>query len=449
MIALWRAAWRTGVWHDTLIGAMAARTVLHVDANAFFAAVHQAEDPSLRGKPVLVAGDPSRRHGIVLTASYEARAYGARTAMPLHQALRLCPHALVVRPDHHLYLSYSARLRDILYAVTPDVEAFSIDEAWCEVTAVLHLWDGDPLAIARHIKGRASGELGLTVSVGISDSKLLAKMASELHKPDGLTWIRREDVPARLWGRPAGELFGVGPRTAAKLAELGIRTIGDLAAYPPEVLVRRFGRMGAAMHEHANGRDDAPVAPLSMADTKSIGHETTLSRDVASPEDIEPVLLALAVQVAARLRAAGVRARTIHLKLRDSELRVYTRSRTLPAATDLDEDLYAAARALYTERWQAGRAVRLVGISASGLEAGAQSSLLPEPSEERRRLYAALDRVRGRFGDRAILPARVLLDPRDGLSLFGGRGGTSFDKEPLRRHGDAWKEEEGEPPGLT
>jgi DNA polymerase-4 len=423
---------------------MATRTVLHVDANAFFAAVHQAEDPGLRGRPVLVAGDPGRRHGIVLTASYEARAVGARTAMPLGQALRLCPQAVVVRPDHRLYLAYSARLRDILHAVSPDVEAFSIDEAWCEVTGVLHLWGGDPLAIARHIKARARGELGLPVSVGISDSKLLSKMASELQKPDGLTWLRREDVPARLWGRPAGELFGVGPRTAAKLAELGIHTIGDLAAYPVEVLVRRFGRVGAAMHEHANGRDQDPVAPLSMADTRSIGHETTLSRDLAAPGDLEPVLLALAVQVAARLRAAGVRARTVQLKLRDAQMKVHTRSRTLPAATDLDADLYQAARALLAERWQAGRAVRLVGISASGLEAGIQPSLLPDPAAERRRLHAVLDQVRGRFGERAILPAKVLCDPRDGLALFGGgqgQGGrgTSFDKEPLRRQADAWR----------
>ncbi len=430
---------------------MAERTVLHVDANAFFAAVHQAEDPSLRGRPVLVAGDPSRRHGIVLTASYEARAYGARTAMRLGEALRLCPQAVVVRPDHGLYVAYSARLRDILYAVSPDVEAFSIDEAWCEVTGVLHLWGGDPLVLARHIKGRARRELGLTVSVGISDSKLLSKMASELQKPDGLTWLRREDVPARLWGRPAGELFGVGPRTAAKLAEFGIHTIGDLAAYPPEVLARRFGRMGTAMHEHASGRDDAPVAPLSMADTKSVGHETTLSRDLTSRQDLEPILLALAVQVAARLRAAGVRARTVHLKLRDAEFKVYTRSRTLPAATDLDAEIYGAARELYLGRWQAGRAVRLVGISCSGLEAGAQPSLLPEPSADRRRLDAVLDRVRDRFGERAILPARVLTDRRDGLSLFsareGGGRGTSFDKEPLRRQGDRWQRGTGDEPG--
>ncbi|HVB10462.1 MAG TPA: DNA polymerase IV [Bacillota bacterium] len=426
---------------------MSARTVLHVDANAFFAAVHQAEDPELRGKPVLVAGDPSRRHGIVLTASYEARAYGARTAMPLGQALRLCPHAIVLRPDHRRYVAYSTRLRDILYAVSPDVEAFSIDEAWCEVTGVLHLWGGDPLALARHIKGRSRDELNLTVSVGISDSKLLSKMASELQKPDGLTWLRREDVPARLWPRPVGELFGVGPRTAARLAELGVHTIGDLAAYPPEVLARRFGRMGIAMHEHAGGRDEAPVVPLTMDDTKSMGHETTLSRDVASPEEVDPVLLALAVQVASRLRAAGVRARTIHLKLRDAELKVHSRSRTLPEATDLDEAIYGAARAMFAERWQAGRAVRLVGISASGLEAGAQRSLLPEPGEDRRRLYRAVDQVRGRFGDRAILPARVLLDRADGLALFGDGGrGTSFDKEPLRRQGDDWRQQGEEPP---
>jgi DNA polymerase-4 len=418
-----------------------ARTVLHVDANAFFAAVHQAEDPSLRGKPLLVAGDPARRHGIVLTASYEARAWGVRTAMPLGQALRLCPLAVVVRPDHRRYVQYSARLRDILYDVTPDVEAFSIDEAWCDVTGVLHLWDGDALAVARHIKARARGELGLTVSVGISDSKLLSKMASELEKPDGLTVLRRADVPARLWPRPVGELFGVGPRTARRLAELGVRTIGQLAAYPEDVLVQRFGRLGSRLRAHANGVDDEPVAAAGLADTKSIGHETTLSRDLATLTELEPVLLALAVQVAARLRAAGLRARTVTLKLRDTELRVHTRSRTLPAPTDLDEDVYRAARALYAERWPAGRPVRLVGVSASGLcGAAPQQHLLPEPGSERRRLYEAVDRVRARFGERAVLPARVLLDGADGLGLFdAGARGTSFDKEPLRRQADRWR----------
>jgi DNA polymerase-4 len=401
--------------------------VLHCDANAFFAACHVAEDPSLEGRPLVVAGDPRTRHGVVLTASYPARARGVRTAMTLAAARRLCPDLVVIPPDRGLYLRYSARLRTLLASLSPLVEPFSVDEAWVDMTGALAPWDGDPVAAARALRGRVREELRLRVSVGVSRNKLLAKQASEMQKPDGLTVLWPEDVPARLWPRPVGELFGCGPRTAEKLRALGVATIGDLARYPPAPLARRLGSLAATLQARARGEDDEPVRPPRAGDVRSLSAETTLTADVASPSEAEPALLALADEVAERLRAHGLAGRTVTLKFRTAAFRTHTRQLTLDAPTCYTEPIYEAARRLFAARGP-GEPVRLLGVGVSGLSPRqAQLDLWGEGRQAR--LADAMDRIRARFGHAAILPARLARG--DGLA----RGGSTFEK-PWRRPGE-------------
>lgn len=387
-------------------------TILHVDMNAFFAACHQAADPSLRGRPVLVSGDPDSRHGIVLTASYEARPFGVKTAMPTGEALRLCPQAVVIRPDFKLYSSYSRRVMAILSSYTPLVEQFSIDEAWLDVAGCEKLF-GPPTAIAREIKARIKEELDLTCSVGIAPTKILAKMASDLEKPDGLVLLTLADVPKRVWPLPVEALFGVGPQTAAALRSLGIRTIGQLAHYPLDSLKARFGVYGEYLAELAQGRDGSRVNPEGEG-VKSVGNSITLPQDTADPEEIETVLLALAEEVGARLRRRALSGRTVTVSIKTPDFRLHTRSTTHQEPTCLTEAIYTRARRIYRQHF-AGRPVRLVGLVVSGLlppGAPAQLELFSGQINKRARLAQTVDRLRARFGDDVLVRARLLKGPR-------------------------------------
>lgn len=389
-----------------------AETILHVDMNAFFAACHQASDPSLRGRPVLVSGDPEARHGIILTASYEARPFGVRTAMPTGEALRLCPQAIVVRPDFKLYSAYSRRVMTILYSYTPLVEQFSIDEAWLDVAGCEKLF-GMPEAIAREIKARIKAELGLTCSIGIAPTKILAKMASDLEKPDGLVILRAADVPTRIWPLPVSSLFGVGPQTAEALREIGVTTIGALAHLPASTLKARFGVYGEYLRELAWGRDGSSVNPEGE-EVKSVGNSITLPRDTADPEEIETVLLALAEEVGTRLRRRNLTGRTVTVSIKTPEFKLHTRSVTYPEPTSLTETLYARAQEIFSRHLK-GRRVRLVGLSVSGLVAPGspeQLSLFAQPETEKRaRLAQTVDRLRARFGEDVLVRARLLKGP--------------------------------------
>ncbi|MDI3523010.1 MAG: polymerase [Bacillota bacterium] len=390
-----------------------AETILHVDMNAFFAACHQAADPGLRGRPLLVSGDPEARHGIILTASYEARPFGVKTAMPTGEALRLCPQATVVRPDFKLYSSYSRRVMAILSSYTPLVEQFSIDEAWLDVAGCESLF-GPPMAVAREIKARIKAELGLTCSIGIAPTKILAKMASDLEKPDGLVLISMADVPARIWPLPVEALFGVGPQTAAALRKLGIRTIGQLARYPRASLKARFGVYGEYLAELAQGRDGSRVQPEGEG-VKSVGNSITLPHDTADPEEIETVLLALAEEVGTRLRRRALAGRTVTVSVKTPEFKLHTRSATYPDATALTEAIYARAQEVFRRHF-VGRTVRLVGLSMGNLvppDAPAQLDLFTIPETEKRaRLAQTVDRLRARFGEDALVRARLLKGPR-------------------------------------
>ena len=409
-----RAARLEGMW-------VRPGVIFHCDMDAFFAACHIAEDPSLQGRPVAVAGDPQKRRGIILTASHAARAFGVRTAMPVGQALRQCPALLLIAPDQDLYRRNSRLLRGIFTAFTPKVEPFSIDEAWLDMTGALHPWSGDAVAAAHALKARVRGETRLTVSVGISPNKFLAKQASDLDKPDGLTVLYGEDVERRLWPKPAAALFGCGPSTCRKLASLGITTIGEIAHADPATLQRLLGRFGPRLWLRAQGKDEEPVELPRPEDVQSIGSETTLPNDVRGLKEAEPVLLALADEVASRLRAAGMEARTAHLKLRSRAFRTWSHQATLAVPANTTGELFQVACQLF--RQSAGEeSLRLIGLTASGLQPQ-QGQVDLFTGGRQRDLAQVVDRIRQRFGKEAIRPAQLIL----GTKLTVAEG-SSFEK---------------------
>ena len=383
---------------------MTSRTILHVDLDAFFAAVEQRDRPELRGRPVIVGGGGPTDRGVVSAASYEARRYGVHSAMPLRVAGRLCPDAVFLPVDGAKYLAVSREVMTILRRFTPLVEPISIDEAFLDVTASRALF-GDGEAIAGSIKAAIRDEIRLTASVGVATTKLVAKIASDLRKPDGLVVVGSGDEASFLAPLAISRLWGVGEQTAAALRDYGVATIGDLAALPPDLLVNRFGKHGAALADRARGVDPDPVA--EAADAKSIGHEHTFDVDTADRDTIERTLLAMADGVAGRLRASGVKAGTIAVKIRDSSFRTITRQRTLAEPTDLTEPIWRTALDLARPEVR-GIRVRLLGVTASHLEAPDQLALFGFADERRRQAIEAADELRRRYGERVVTRARLL-----------------------------------------
>jgi DNA polymerase IV len=379
-------------------------TILHVDLDAFFAAVEQRDRPELRGKPVVVAvGGPNDR-GVVSAASYEARSFGIRSAMPLRTASRLCKDAVFVPVDGHKYRIVSRQVMDILRRYTPAVEQVSIDEAFLDTAGSEGLY-GTAAQIARHIKTTVRSELGLSASVGVASTKLVAKIASDLQKPDGLVVVAMGTEAAFLAPLPISRLWGVGEKTAGALADFGVKTIGHLAGLPDDLLTRRFGSQGPVLGQRARGIDPSPVSAGDPA--RSVSHEHTFDVDTADAEVLERTLLALSEGVAGRLRAGGVRARTINVKVRDAAFTTITRQRTLEEPTDQTEVVFGAALDL-TRPHLRGIRVRLLGVGASHLGYGEQMALFVATDERRRRAAEAADEIRRRFGSRAIRRARLL-----------------------------------------
>jgi len=381
-------------------------TILHVDLDAFFAAIEQRDRPELRSRPVVVGGGGPSDRGVVSAASYEARRYGVHSAMPLRTAATLCPQAVFVPVDGRKYAAVSRQVMEILRRFTPSVEPVSIDEAFLDVAGTERL-NGSPLQVAQAIRAAIRTELGLTASVGVGTSKLVAKVASDLRKPDGLVVVEPGAEAAFLAPLPIARLWGVGERTAAVLAEYGVRTIGDLAALPDDLLSRRLGRNGPTLATRARGIDPSPVAGGEPA--RSVSHEHTFDVDTSDPEVIERTILALSEGVASRLRAGGVTARTVAVKVRDSAFVTASRQRTLAEPTDQVEVIYRAALEL-TRPQLHGIRVRLLGVAASHLEEGRQLSLFHEMDDRRRRVAEATDTIRRRFGAKAIRRARLLDD---------------------------------------
>ncbi len=382
----------------------ASRTILHVDLDAFFAAIEQRDQPELRGRPVAVGlGGPNDR-GVVSAASYEARKFGVHSAMPIRTARRLCPDCIFVPVDGAKYQRVSREVMAILRRFTPLVQPISIDEAFLDVTASRALF-GDGEAIARRIKAAVRDELSLTASVGVASTKLVAKIASDLRKPDGLVVVPPGEEAAFLAPLPISRLWGVGPSTAAALRDFGVATIGDLQRADRSGLVRRLGKHGGTLVDRAHGVDRDPVDDPDAA--KSIGHEHTFDEDTADAEVLERTLLAMSEGVSGRLRHAGLRARTVTVKIRDSSFHTVTRQHGLPEPTDLTEEIWRAALELARPEMR-GKRIRLVGVTASGFDEREQLGLFEALEERRRRAVRAADEVRARFGRRAITRARLL-----------------------------------------
>lgn len=392
------------------------RTILLADMNAFFASVTQVLEPELRGKPLLIAGDREQRRGIILTASYEAKNKGIKTGMAIWEALLYCPEAILRNPNYPAYLDFSAHILNILRDFSPLVEPFSIDEAFVELTGCETLL-GTPWQVGQNIKKRIKEEVGVLCSVGIGPSKVVAKMAAELQKPDGLTILTREDIPQRLWPLPIGKLYGVGRRMEKHLKNMGIRTIGDLAQSPINLLTQRFGVVGARLHQFANGYDDSPVDPHSLDYVKSIGHQITLPRDYSNTREIDIVLLELADAVCRRARLGGYTGKTVSLYIRGHDFEGLGRSRSLSKPTAYPGPVYEQARRLFRQYWPADKPVRLLGIALGNL-VQAQSRQL-SLFEQDDRLYEAIDQVKNRFGEKSLLRSSFLLEA--GVFYGGGR----------------------------
>lgn len=358
------------------------RVILHLDMDAFFAAIELLRHPELKGKPVVVggAGDPTQR-GVVSTATYEARRYGIHSGMPLRTAYRLCPDAVFLPVDFDTYVRFSRRIKKILREFSPRVEDAGLDEAFIELTDSTQ----PPETIAQAIKERVRAVTRLSCSIGIAPNKLLAKLASDMQKPDGLTVLRMDDIPPRIWPLPVRKLIGVGPKTEARLAELGVHTIGELAAKPVETLVELIGEShGRYLHEAAHGRDESPV--VTHWQRRSVSSETTFPADVGNRARIDAALTELAQDVAARLQKHHYTARTITLKLRFADFETHTRALTLNDATDSAEAIAAAAHECL-ERIPLAKRVRLLGVRATNLSTPALAPAERNGTNQQQQLF--------------------------------------------------------------
>jgi DNA polymerase IV len=382
-------------------------TVLHVDMDAFFASVEVRRHPELAGTPVIVGGVGNR--GVVTSATYEARRYGVHAAMPTARALRLCPTATVLPGDMALYTEVSRSVMALFRSITPLVEPLSLDEAFLEVSGAGRRL-GDAAEIGEYIRARVFDEQGITCSVGVAGTKFVAKLASTRAKPDGLLVVRPPEVMDFLHPLPVGALWGVGPKTEEVLLRLGLRTVGDLAHVPAKTLQRGLGTaLGAHLHELSWGRDPRRVVPEEPE--KSIGHEETFGTDVDDPAVIHRELLLLAERTAGRLRSGAWLARTVSIKVRFADFATLTRSRTLDVPTDVGQELYDTARALYDALGLDRARIRLVGVRAERLvDAGSAPQQLALGAREygRREAELAADRAARRFGAGAVRPATLL-----------------------------------------
>ncbi|GAA1950846.1 DNA polymerase IV [Agromyces allii] len=386
-----------------------ATPILHVDMDAFFVSVELLSRPELRGKPVLVGGTAGR--GVVAAASYEARRYGVNSAMPMSVALQRCPNAIVLQGDYPSYSTYSKRVMQIFGEITPLVEPLSIDEAFLDVSGARRL-HGTPAEIAWTIRERVQAETGLTCSVGVAATKYVAKVASSRAKPDGMLVVPAHETVEFLHPLPVSALWGVGRVTEESLLRLGLRTVGEVAAMPPDVLERAVGPALAARLTHlARGED--PRAVHTTRVEKSIGHEQTFGHDLVDPVEIRRELLQLSGNVAVRLRKAGLVARTVSLKLRYGDFRTLTRSRTLGEPTDVARRVYDEASEALVGLIGDGQRVRLIGVRAENLRESGSGAMLWDPDEEWRDAERTIDQVSAKFGRGALRPASLVQRERD------------------------------------
>jgi len=394
-------------------------SILHVDMDAFYALASLLSRPELKGTPVIIAGGGNR--GVVLSATYEARAFGVAAAMPTARARRLCPQATVVAPDYARYERISRAVMAVFASVTPIVEPLSLDEAFLDVSGARRRL-GTPRQIAQGIRDTIADEQGITCSVGVATTKFIAKLASGLAKPDGLLVVPEAEVVGFLHQLPVGALWGVGERTEEVLQRLGLHTVADIAHTPVDTLRRALGdNAGPALHALAWGRDSRPVMPTRRE--RSIGADETFSYDVDDPAYIHRELLKLSDRTAARVRAAGMVGRTISIKVRFSDFTTITRSKTLRDPTDVSRDIYATARALFDTLGLQRARLRLVGVRMEGLMDCDQApiqGLLDEPEHGWRDADRAVDRASARFGAGAVRPASLVEGERSATATKRG-----------------------------
>ena len=406
----------------------AGRIILHVDMNSFYASVEIAYNSALKGKPLAIAGNAKERRGIIVTASYEARRHGVQTTMPIWQAQKLCPNLIVMEPNFDRYRAASQGIFELLRTFTPIVEPVSIDEGYLDITDYCE--GQSPIKIAETIQERIMETMGLPCSIGIAPNKFLAKTASDMKKPMGITILRKREVKDKLWPLPVGEMHGVGEKTAEKLATIQVKTIGDLAVAYEGALEKLLGINGLRLKERANGIDRREVDPESIYDYKSVGNSTTLPRDVANQQELFEVLKRLSEKVGARLKKKELLAAKVQIMIRYKDRRTVTRGKTLVNPIVKGDDLYTHAKELFVKHWS-GDPVRLLGVTANEVvdahEAMKQLDLFSYTQDVKEvKLESAMDAITKKFGSKIIQKGIEIKNPN-------AASNTSFSKDFLHR----------------
>ena len=408
------------------------RVILHVDMNSFYASVEMAYDPSLKGKPLAIAGNPEERRGIIVTCSYAAREKGVRTTMPLWEAKKLCPDLIIMKPDFEKYRTASLGIFDLLRTYTSMVEPVSIDEGYMDITDCSHL--GSPLDIAGSIQKRILETMDLPCSIGIAPNKFLAKTASDMKKPMGITVLRKRDVPSVLWPKKTADMHGIGEKTAEKLKTIGIETIGDLAKANELQLKALLGINGLRLKEKANGNHNAPVDPTSVFDFKSVGNSTTLPKDISNQRELLDILKTLCVKVSTRLKQKRLLGTKIGITIRYHNRKTITRGHTVLNPFDDSETMFELVKPLFQKNWN-GNAVRLLGVTAHDVvekeEATKQLDLFTfEQDAKQEPLLKTVEQLQQKFGKEIIQHAASTVKQKRKNDISK----TSFSKDFLDDH---------------
>ena len=414
------------------------RVIFHCDLNSFYASVELLDHPELRHLPVAVCGDPKSRHGIILAKNEPAKAFGVKTAETIWQARQKCPELVLLPAHHDRYRAFSQKVNSLYREYTDLVEPFGIDESWLDVTGTLHLFGGDPRALADRLREELRRRFGLTISVGVSFNKVFAKLGSDYKKPDATTVIHRDNFREIVWPLPVGDLLYVGRAAAETLRQLGIGTIGQLAAFDRERLFQALGKMGAQLHDYACGLDRSPVAPAGQHEPpKSVGNGYTFPQNLQGRDQLRAGIAQLSDQVAGRLRKCGMKCKGVSLSIRDPAFRDIGRQLRLDPPTDLAREIAGAAMSLAEGCWNMDQPVRALTVTAIYLipadEAGAQLDLFDRDGSAKRerleRLEGTLDQIRARYGAGAISPASTPRDPKGERHAPPPGGHRTYDED--------------------